>query len=60
MIDSLLDRLPDDEAATILQRLIDPPRRWTLLLATNRRYLAAMLDGCWDLSSLAIASDDHR
>ncbi len=49
VIDSMLDRLPDEEARIILAGLIAKPRPWTLLVATNRGELAAMLDEQWTL-----------
>ncbi len=51
VIDSLLDRLPGAEARIILASLIAQPRPWTLLLATNRSELAAMLDDRWEFST---------
>jgi ABC-type bacteriocin/lantibiotic exporter with double-glycine peptidase domain len=42
LIDGTLDALPDDEASAIVQRLIDPSRRWTVIVTTTRRATAEL------------------
>jgi predicted ABC-type transport system involved in lysophospholipase L1 biosynthesis ATPase subunit len=50
LIDGLLDSFADDEAAEMLVRLRDSPRKWTLILTTCRLQLATMLDQVINLS----------
>ncbi len=42
LIDGTLDALPDEEAAVIVEKLLDPGRSWTVIVSTTRQATAAL------------------
>jgi putative ABC transport system ATP-binding protein len=63
LIDGTLDALPDDEAAAIVRRVMDPSRSWTVICATTRAATAALLPHRLELECGAptrMAGENHH